>query len=215
MDIEQAASHVPALVEFKRKLEAMMAGLDPNSEPGAAVKAAIDELRRDLTELEEHVTALQKRVDEMTPPSLDTIMLQLKDELTPALQPVLDEIAAFKGMAEWFETNREGLEVLLSIDGIPDQPTAAVIEGNVSADGTVASAAVATSGADDQVQAPASNEALQPAAGAAAIDEAPVAACVALPAAEPRSEPAPEPAPEPAAPEPAEVPAQDADQPQS
>jgi len=95
MDLEVIHRHVTGLLKFKERIEALLEGAEAGSGTAAEVLSGrIDDVRKELAELAEHVTALQVSKDEA-------------ESFSGRLGAMLD----------WFETNREGLEVLLSIGG--------------------------------------------------------------------------------------------------
>jgi hypothetical protein len=101
MDIDLIAKHMPGLLEFKKRVEALLEGAEAGSGTAAeALNGRIDDVRKELSDLGEHVAALQVSKDEAE---------SFSERLT--------------GMLDWFEANREGLEVLLSIgDDLAPKP---------------------------------------------------------------------------------------------
>lgn len=103
MDIDVMAKHMPGLLAFKKRVEEMIDGPDGGGETAGGREAAaaalgdlIDDLRKELAELGERLSA--------------------HEQAHYAAVELLTDITV---MRSWFVQNREGLEVLLSIgDGM-------------------------------------------------------------------------------------------------
>lgn len=114
MDIDVMAKHMPGLLKFKERIEAMLDGAEAGSgSAGEALNSRIDDLGRRIDGVVSwmegaapQIAALQKSEDDLT--------------------PILDGLAGLKDMADWFAANRAGLDVLLSIgDDMKADPAAA------------------------------------------------------------------------------------------
>lgn len=129
MDLDVIAKHMPGLLEFKKRVEALLEAADAGS--GSATEALsnqVTDLRSALGKIGDDVAALQVLR------SGDDKKLTDIGEQVSALQVSKEEAESFSErlttMLDWFEANRDGLEVLLSIGDdmaapkpAPDQPT--------------------------------------------------------------------------------------------
>jgi hypothetical protein len=111
MDIDVIAKHMPGLLEFKKRVEALLEGAEAGSGTAAeALSNQIADLRSALGKIGNDVTALQ-------------VLRSGDDKRLADISGLLDGLAGLKDMAEWFAQNREGLEVLLSIgDDLAPKP---------------------------------------------------------------------------------------------
>lgn len=138
MDHDAMGTHVRGLMKFRERAEKAIAFYEQmqagakDAPTAAAEDPRLGDLESHVAELAESVTALQQKGDGQSGTEVSALgerVGQLDqriadiDQRLQALQVSKDE--SFSGrlttMLDWFDTNREGLEVLLSLDGEPDQ----------------------------------------------------------------------------------------------
>lgn len=103
MDIDLIAKHMPGLIEFKKRVEALLEAADAGSGSTSEVLGnEIAELRKTISAIGDNVAALE-------------VLRSGDDKRLSEIGGLLDGLAGLKDMAEWFAANRAGLDVLLSI----------------------------------------------------------------------------------------------------
>jgi hypothetical protein len=103
MDIDLIAKHMPGLIEFKRRIEAMLDAADAGSgSTSELLSNQVANLRKTLSGIAEEVAALQ-------------VLRSGDDKRLTDISGLIDGLAGLKDMAEWFAANHAGLDVLLSI----------------------------------------------------------------------------------------------------
>jgi hypothetical protein len=146
MDLDAMAKQVDGLKNFRRDAEEAVAfyhGLKlagfkmPDAstvatDGGASVSSQLDDITRRLAVVEgdqsgndsfaDRLTSIETKLSALNTPT-DTASIEQR---LSALEGSKEEAAAFSDrlttMLEWFEANKDGLDVLLSLDGIPDEP---------------------------------------------------------------------------------------------
>lgn len=114
MDIDVIVKHMPGLLEFKKRVEALLDGAEAASGTVAeALSNEVADLRKTISSISDDVAALG-------------VLRSGDDKRLTDISGLLDGLAGLKDMADWFAANREGLEVLLSIgdDLAPATPAA-------------------------------------------------------------------------------------------
>lgn len=164
MDHDVMHRDVQGLKKFRAEAEEAIAFYKGIKAAGGVLPAApigddphVAALQREVDSLGEAVTLLQRA--EGQPSTFETRMAELDQRLTALERLGPDAADRLNAMLTWFESNQEGLNVLLSLDGEPDAPD--------TASGT------ANPGAPDASSAAAEKPATEPAPADQAAQAAP------------------------------------------
>jgi hypothetical protein len=129
MDHDLMAKEVTGLKQFKQRAEEAIAfyegikaagGLPPAA-PGASGMSP--EERQKLDDIGAQLQVLLASNEDFST-KLDALQVARVDfsAKIEGVDRLLEGVSGLKDMAEWFAQNREGLEILLSMDGEPDKP---------------------------------------------------------------------------------------------